>query len=145
MKKAKTVILLTILLLTFTLVMGCEAEFSTAKLSELATASEIDKETKKPITVTDRFTPDTEVIYCTAKMENVPPDTKIMYVWYYTEPENDIEITKWEGTASEGGSGYIYGYLTRPNDGWPSGQYLVKVYLDDQEAGSVPFEVVSPE
>lgn len=125
--------------------MGCEAEISTAKLSELATASEVDKETKKPITVTDRFTPDTEVIYCTAKMENAPPDTKIKYVWYYTEPENDVEITTWEGKASEGGSGYIYCYLTRPDNGWPTGQYMVKVYLDDKEAGSVNFVVAPPE
>jgi len=145
--KVETIVLLIFLVLALTLGMGCETEVSvsTAKLSNIAMASEVNEATKEPVTITDTFYPNSEIIYCTAKLENAPPGTKIKYVWYYTEPEEDIEITSWEGEATEGGSSYIYCYLTRPDQGWPLGQYMVKVYLDNKEVGNATFKVVPSE
>lgn len=142
--KVETIVLLSLLVLTLSIASGCEAEFSTssAKLSSVATASEVNQETKEPVTLTDTFYPDSEIIYCTTKLENALAGTKIKFVWYYTEPEEDIEITSWESEVAEEGTGHINCYLTRPDNGWPPGQYLVKVYLDDNEAGSASFKVV---
>jgi len=130
------------LLLAVTLA-GCEGEvsFTTASLSEVTMCQGVD-ENWQPVDATDVFAVDTPEIFCSAKLSHAPDGTEVSAEWIYIEGEmedlSNYLIDTWSATA---GSGYLYASLTRPDNGWPKGDYQVVFYIDGKEELSVPFSV----
>ena len=112
-----------------------------ASLSNATMCKSVDLETGEPLEKADTFTPATQVIYCSVKVSNATPDTQIGDEWLYL-PSGDEEgllISDWSTTME--GTRYVPLSITRPENGWPEGNYRVVFYLDDEEVLSVPFTV----
>jgi len=132
---------LVIVLLTATLIFsaGCEGEvsFTTAKLSEATMALGVDVESK-PVDPTSVFKPSTGEIFCSAKLSNAPDDTVINSVWIYVTADN-YEIDSFAITTD--GTRYLQFSMNRSATGWPEGDYKLVLYIDGEEAVSLPFSV----
>lgn len=85
------------------------------------------------------FKPDAPKFVVVADIANAPEDTKITFVWFYTT--QNVEIDKVEVVLP--GSRSVNSTLTRGNGPWPLGEYVVRIYIDQQKepAGLVAFKV----
>jgi hypothetical protein len=125
--------------------MGCQGEvnFSTAKLSDAVTCKSVDQTTMKPLDKTDVFSPDVPEISCSVKLSNAPEDTQVVGEWIYVKGDveglTDHKIADYSLKAD--GTKYLSFSLSRPDAGFPKGEYACKLYLNGKERISVPFKV----
>ncbi len=128
---------------------GCTGEigFPTssgkASLSNATMCKSVDLETGEPIEPSDTFSTTTPLIFCAVKVSNVTPDTKISAEWLYlrqgANDETGLLIADWNTTTE--GTHYIPLSIMSPENGWPTGDYKIVLYLDGNEKTSVPFKV----
>jgi len=139
----KRALFLSLVILMSLIFVGCEASFSTAKLGEATMCIKVDEKTKKPAEKTDIFTPDTPEIFCSVKLSRAPSDTSIKSEWIYVkgEAENLSDYKIDEFTMTTEGTKYVSFSLTRPDTGFPKGEYILKLHLNDEIKLSVPFKV----
>ena len=139
----KSAVFFSLFILMCLFYIGCEASFSTAKLGEATMCTKVDEKTKKPIEKTDVFTPDTLEIFCSVKLSNAPSDTSIRSEWIYVkgEAENLSDYKIDEFTLTTEGTKYVSFSLGRPNTGFPKGEYMLKLFLDEEIKLNVPFKV----
>ena len=113
-------------------------------LSEATMALSADA-MSKPVSVTSVFPSDTPEIVCTALVSNAAAGTELLSEWYYVSGE-------WQGVTNRligsvpvmvQGTQYAALTLTVPPEGWPAGQYQVKLYLNGALQEAVPFTVES--
>lgn len=75
---------------------------------------------------------ETDTLYLTGRLKNVPSKTKVSVKWYYFE-ENAERTERQEiaGTdfVTDDASSKIYALLYPPKSGWPIGKYSVEVML----------------
>ncbi len=111
-------------------------------ISEATMALGVDANSK-PVDPTTHFRTDTPEIFCSAKVSNAPANTEVMSEWIYLHGEveglTDHVIDRYALTME--GTGYVEFSLTIPDAGWPEGEYALVLYLDGQEAVSLPFTV----
>jgi len=123
--------------------LGFGTTASKASLSEAKMCKSVDLETGEPIEVSDTFTSDTQWIFCSVKVSNAAPETKIGAEWLYVQDEAGGEtnylIADWNTTTE--GTHYIPLSIARPENGWPKGDYKIVLYLNDKETLGVPFKV----
>jgi hypothetical protein len=124
---------------------GCTGEvgFTTASLSKATMCKSVDSETREPVEPTNVFSPDTPEIFCSVNLSNAPSDTEVSSEWIYVKGEledvSDYLIDKVSITTD--GTRYVSFSVTRPDNGWPTGDYKVVLYLDGNEKTSVTFKV----
>ena len=115
-----------------------------ASLSEVTMALGTDSQSK-PVTPTSEFRSDTPEIFCSVLVSNAPAGTELLSEWYYVSGE-------WQGVTNRligsvpfatQGTQYVSLSLTIPAEGWPGGQYQVKLYLNGALQEAVPFSVES--
>jgi len=122
---------------------GFPAASPTPSLGKATTCKSVDPQTKEPVEPTNTFTTDASEIFCSVKLSNAPSGTEISSEWIYVKGETgevvNYLIDTWNTVT--GGSGYLSFSITRPDAGWPAGDYKVVLYLDGNEASSVSFKV----
>jgi hypothetical protein len=93
----------------------------------------------EPLPEVFSYKPDAPEFICLAAVLRAPPETKITFVWTYKT--QDIEIDRAEVPVS--GSKAVHSTLTRGEKPWPAGDYVVRVFIDDQKnsANAAPFIV----
>ena len=109
-----------------------------ASISDVAVAEEIDDE-GKPVEVVDELTPDTEVFYGTFEVSNALPSDEIKTELYFVD--NDHLVLSETIPVNGFYSGPAHVSYTKPHDGWPAGDYEVRVLLNGEEVGSAAFSV----
>lgn len=131
------VIVLLIAVITFALVFnGCSVSFTTAKITDVETASSVNQETNEPIDKTSVFSPESPMVYVTAKIKNAPDGTIVKAMFYYSD--NELEIIKAE-LEIENTSDNFYFSLSKPDAGFPKGTYRIDLFIDDELNQSVNF------
>ncbi len=132
------------MILVVAVLSGCSGEvsFTTASLSEATMCAEVDSE-YRPVNPTTEFGVNTPEIYCSVKLSNAPDDTAVMAQWVYVrgEAQGVTDYVIDEVNYVGGGTGYIGFSLSRPDGGWPVGEYVVNLFVDGKEKESVPFTV----
>jgi hypothetical protein len=112
-------------------------------ISNATMCTSVDLETGEPIEPTDTFATTTPLIFCSVKVSKATPDTMISAEWLYLrEGDNDetgLLIADWNTTTE--GTHYIPLSITRPENGWPQGDYKLVFYLEDEKALSTSFKV----
>lgn len=139
MKKKLSLIILTGIMAIMTL-SACSVSFTTANFQDLQMASEVDKNSNKPVTVTSTFQTTTPVIYLTGVIKNAPDGTVISGEWYYNDNDPAVKIDTSTLGLTQTDTQFEF-ELSKPTKGWPKGNYEVKLYIDEQYSTSVPFEV----
>ncbi len=131
-----------------TMLSGCEADWSIwtrspVSLSEATMSKGVDPKTRMPIAPTDVFTTEAPAIYCSAKLSNAPPATKVTAEWIYVKGElkgvTNHVIDTWSDNTE--GTGYLYVTMACPEEGWVRGHYRVVLYLNDRKQSSVSFQI----
>ncbi len=113
--------------------------FTTANFTNLAMASAIDTD-NKPIQVTQEFATNTPTIYVTGTIKNAPSNTIIKVEWIYLETDPITLITDYEITVNDVTVNFYF-ELTKPSQGWPTGRYEARLYIDDVLKETLSFEV----
>lgn len=137
MKKTIILFLSLLLLISFS---ACSFSATTANFKDLQVASEVDEDTYTPVTVTTNFNMDSPIIYVTGSANNAPEGTVIKAEWLYTEQDPEISIDSTTIELTEVDTDFYFS-LSRPDNGWPSGNYETKLYIDDEYEESVTFQV----
>ena len=111
---------------------------TTARVSYAIMTTDVDEQ-GKPIDEVLSYKSDAAKFVCVADIRNAPPDSKITMVWVYRP--KDIEIDRVEVVLP--GSKSVNSTLTRGENPWPLGQYVVRIFIDQQKepADLVPFLV----
>ncbi len=117
------------------------ANFTTANLKDIKTASAIDQNSFLPIGETNSFEPNSPIIYVTTTVKNSPLDTEVMAIWYYLD--SNIEIGSSAAITNESTQNIQFS-LSRPDNGFPIGQYEVKLHIDKKYVESAKFKVELP-
>ncbi|MFO8144021.1 MAG: hypothetical protein R6T78_05055 [Dehalococcoidales bacterium] len=120
-----------------------EVNFSGSSLSNATMCNSVDASTREPIEPTNVFSPDTPEIYCSVKLSNIPTSSEISAHWIYVqgELENLSNFLIDETSITTSGTRYLSFSETKPENGWPTGDYQVKLYLDGEEKTSATFKV----
>lgn len=122
-----------------------EATAPAAILSEAAICTSTDLDTEKPLDKFETLPDNAGRIYCCVKVEDADFDASIKAVWVYLEGEMQGAQGKTvaESSARVEGRNYV-SFSISPASGkkFPIGNYLVRLYVEDKEALSVPFKVV---
>ena len=148
--KRKRFLAITIALSTLVVVLAfplasCTGEvgFTTASLSKATMCKSVDSESREPVEPTNVFTPETTEIFCSVSLSNAPSDTKVSSEWIYVKGEfedvSDYLID--EISITTDGTRYVSFSEPKPENGWPTGDYKVLLYLDGNEKTSVTFKV----
>ena len=135
--KNRYVVLLAVLSLMISS-LACAALSTELGLTNLRMA--LDQDAKNPTTT---FAP-TDVFYAVADLANAPQGTKVEAKWTAvnaTDTEPNLEFqTQTLDITEESFSGTIYFQLSN-DEGWPTGQYKVDLYLNGTLAQSAEFSV----
>jgi hypothetical protein len=135
--KNRYVVLLAVLSLVLSS-LACSLGSTELGLTNLRMA--FDQDAKNPTTT---FAP-TDVFYAVADLANAPQGTKVEAKWTAvnaadTEPNLEFQ-TQTLDITEESFSGTIYFQLSN-DEGWPTGQYKVDLYLNGTLAQSAEFSV----
>ena len=139
MKKIN-VALMAIIVATAFMLSACSVSVTTANYQDINMASAVDEATYEPITVTDVFATDTPVFYLTATLENAPEETLAGAEWYYMDGDDEVFIDSVEIESVETTTALVFS-LASPPDGWPVGEYMVKLFIDREYDQTVYFSV----
>ncbi len=119
---------------------GCSGSVTTANFQDMVMASEVDEDTNSAVTVQEVFAVGDPVIYAVGRLENAPEGTVAKASWIYLDLDPEYLIDEAEITAEEINSSVVFS-LSRPDNGWPVGDYRVDLYIDGELEESIPFSV----
>jgi hypothetical protein len=116
---------------------GCQ--FTTAHFSEVTLARSIDA-SKAPVERTAGFTKSDPVLYCSARMQNTPADTKVKAIWWHFPdgaPKQVVDST--EIVLSE--DAWVAFSLRLSQDALPYGKYAIDLSIDGKAQKQLPFTI----
>jgi hypothetical protein len=130
-KKFPIVLALSVLLLA---ALACEVSASTARIAEAWMSTDEAGDAR----VTS-FAQDAD-FYAQADLQNAPDDTALKAVWTAVEAQDTDPNFVINETELVTGSGLVHFTLSNDNL-WPTGKYKVDLFLGDQLAKTLEFEV----
>ena len=114
--------------------LACEFSASTANITDAWMST--DEEGAERVTA---FAQDA-VFYAQADLQNAPDDTALKAVWTAVEAQDTDPNLVVNETEFTSGDGLIHFTLSNDNL-WPIGKYKVDIYMNDQLAKTLEFEV----
>ncbi|TFH36125.1 MAG: hypothetical protein E4G93_02655, partial [Dehalococcoidia bacterium] len=113
-----------------------------ASLSEATMALGVDANSK-PVNPTTTFDSRTPEIFCSVLVSNAPAGTQVLSEWYYVSGElqgvTNMLIDSFPLAVE--GTQYIQFSLPIGPEGWPAGQYRLKLYLNGAPEEALSFTI----
>lgn len=113
--------------------------FTTANLSDLTMAQDVDAN-NEPVTTTTSYTTDAPMLYATGVLNNAPSGTVVTAEWYYLDTDPETFIDSADLTFADTTTSFSFS-LSIPDNGWPTGNYEVRFLIDDKAADTVAFSI----
>jgi hypothetical protein len=110
----------------------------TGPVYNIETATSIDNTTYEATATANRFTVNTPEIFVTFSTQDLEVGTDIFAAWVYTTKDMQITSAKLTTTLDAQNA---YFSLSRPNDGWPIGNYEVQFKIGDEQVAVAAFTV----
>jgi len=114
---------------------GCEFNYSSANIDNVKMCTSIsDNQCNSD---NPNFTPVTPEIYVSCQLKNAPENTNVEFAWFYLGQQK-IKIDA--VTFNSGdliGTVNMQSSLSRPNNGWPVGEYEVVISIPGTEKDPV--------
>jgi len=132
------VLIVILLIIIFVIVFG-DGEgksYSSAHFEDVSISSDMDQTAMTPIGISDVYDMNTPAIYITAILKNAPEATLIRTEWWYEVQmvfDVDLESTEINQT--------YYSSVSKPDTGWPSGNYHINLMLDGNLYQTATFSV----
>jgi len=114
---------------------GCQQE--PVSIESITLSNDI-AEDFAPVDPTDEFDAGTSIVYISIMVINMTPEDKLTVTWNYLETGEELNTTDF--STDETGSGYI-GFNIKVDQGFPSGDYNVRIYLNNELYETVGFLV----
>ena len=116
---------------------------SGAKIKSISFCEQVSEDGMVPINVTSRFGTDAPSVHAVIDMEGVKKGMVVRGVWISVDAIEtpDYEIDAAEAVAASKDA-VIHFALSRPDNGWPAGNYKLDVYVGGDFALSAPFRVL---
>lgn len=130
---------LSLLILGTTVLTGCVTEPAKPAITEATLAKALD-DGYRAVTPATTFTSDTQMIYCSVKVEH-GSNTPVKAVWVYLDMDPDYQIDSY--TENVTGSSYVGFSISIPNNGWPVGAYELRLYLGGSLTTTRTFTIVA--
>ncbi|GAB4566224.1 MAG: hypothetical protein Kow0047_17430 [Anaerolineae bacterium] len=115
-------------------VMACSFSFSTANIADAWMSTDEEGNNR-----TTSFAQD-DVFYAHVDLRNAPDHTRLKAVWTAVEVEDTQPNLTINETEFVSGSGTVRFELSN-TDLWPRGKYKVDIYMNDELAKTLEFEV----
>ncbi len=116
-----------------------------AKLVSISICEKISEPGTVPINVTDKFKPESPEINAVAVLENVSPGMRLKGIWVAVDaiatPNYEIDSTII--TIKESGEARAHFSISKPNGGWPLGNYRLDFYINDKLSTNAQFSVAA--
>lgn len=113
-------------------------------ISEVTMALGVDAN-YRPVNPTSTFKSTTPELFCSINVSGLAVGSEVLSEWYYVSGEWQGVTNRLIGTVPivTQGTEYISLSLLIPDEGWPGGQYQVKLYVNGSLQEAVPFSVES--
>jgi hypothetical protein len=115
---------------------------ATATLSEATMALGVDA-LSRPLNPASTFPPSTPEIFCSVLVSDAPAGTEVAAEWVYVSGElqgvSNMVIDSFALQVE--GTDYVQFSLPIAADTWPTGQYLLNLYVDGTLQAQLPFAV----
>ncbi len=116
-----------------------ETKSDETTIGDLVMASEVNEDSYRVITQCDVFNANSPFIHVVGTLKGGKKDkTVVKASWHFTD--GDVFIAEAETTAGYD-EGPVWFHMSKPDNGWPVGDYLVKLYVDDEEVAVKSFSV----
>ena len=139
MKFLKTLPLILILIISITSLIfanGCLKE-EPASIDEIILTSNLDAN-GNPIDETDKFKEGTKEIYLVVKVKNMQKTDNISVKWTYLDKGLEIDSKSFIPEDKFNGNKI---FKIKISQGFPYGNYEVKVFMNGSQVKSIPFKV----
>jgi hypothetical protein len=116
-----------------------------ARLVSVSTCGKISEPGTIPVNVSDRFNSDSPEIHAVAVLDDVSPGTRLKGTWVAIDaiatPNYEIDSTII--VIKESGEVRAHFSISKPNSGWPVGNYRLDFYIDGKLVTATPFAITS--
>ena len=114
---------------------SCEFNFSTANIDDVKMCTSIN-DNQCP-SDNPNFSPGTPEIFISCHLNNAPENTEVEFAWfYYGQEKIAIDAVKLN-SGDQIGTLNLQSSFTRPNNGWPVGEYEVVITILGTEKEAV--------
>ncbi|HRK29083.1 MAG TPA: hypothetical protein PK239_17550 [Chitinophagales bacterium] len=121
---------LPVFLLALFFVSSCSFNVSTASISNvLLCYAPVNKVCPADKTV---FSPDAPMFFVSCNLNFAPADTQIKFAWFNTDGQRFLidEVILRAGDIGSGSTFSLNSTLSKPNNGWPAGNYELVISLN---------------
>ncbi len=123
--------------------LGWFTSASAVRIASITFCEQVSSDGTVPINVMNRFGDDTPSIHAVIAIEKAKKGSTVKGAWISVDaietPDYEIDAA---AAVSPGGDAVVHFALSRPDNGWPQGNYKLDVYIDGTFAVSAPFSVV---
>ena len=117
------------------------------RLKSIEISTDVTSDGFTAINVRDVFDSSVPMIHGVVKLEDVRANSVLKGAWISVDAisEPDFEIDSIEMRLDKDGPASCHVSLSRPNKGWPQGNYRLDVYLENRLIGSKRFSIKASE
>jgi len=111
---------------------------STATIKDVKLCTELSDQTQCGLDSPD-FNVESPFLFVSCRLVYAPEDSEVTFTWYFMskDPVKIDEVTMRAGDFGSGSTYYFSSYLSRPDAGWPSGDYEVHISLNTDNSAPV--------
>ncbi|MET0101330.1 MAG: clostripain-related cysteine peptidase [Sedimenticola sp.] len=115
------------------------------QVTSLVTSESVSEADLVALNPTSSFNSNTPEIHALAVLQQAEPGTRVKGTWISVDAiaTPNYEIASKEFTLDKPGQARLHFALSRPDNGWPAGNYRLYLYINDQLAGAAPFSVAA--
>ena len=116
-----------------------------ARIISISTCEGINEKGTVPVGITDRFSTGAQAVHAVAVLDGVTAGTVLTGAWISIDAIDvpDYLIDSAQVLVGQAGQARAHFALSRPNNGWPTGNYRLDFYIDGTLATSVPFSITA--
>lgn len=116
-----------------------------AQVTSITICEQVHGDDFVPVNITDKFSTDAPIIHGVVEVGELKTKAIIKGAWVSIDAINvpDYEIDSYELSMEPAGHSTAHFSLSRPDNGWPPGNYRLEVYLNDNLSAIKTFSIVA--
>lgn len=110
---------------------ACEFSVTTAHVTDVKMCTRIND--NQCASDNPNFSTNTREIFVSCHLKNAPEDTKVKFAWFYNGQKKIAIDAVTMSSGKRTGTLNLQSSLSRPNNGWPRGEYEVVITIPDTD------------
>jgi len=110
-----------------TFLAGCNTNISSTTIDNVKMCSSIAGQQCQ--SDNPNFSPSTNEVYISCALKNSVKNTSVDFSWYYNGKHRMLITSTQVNPGTQSSTYFIHSSLTRPGNGWPIGEYEVKISI----------------